>query len=482
MKNLVKNTAAISTTEFLLVFVAIIRNKYLAVTIGPEGFGIYSLLSSFFGMISVFAGTWLGAGTTKYIAEYSGKGNSEKRNQVFTFAFILVFLIGLFITIVLIVGRKFFISHFLSKDVLESYYLLFAAGFIGMNLRTILLSILQGVLQVKMVVKSRILISIVDVLLIIICLVYLFHLLGFFIGILISSLFAAGILYFYVYKRCGFRFTKFSFKEDIVKKTMSFGGVSLLTGSINLGSVYLQRLILVQRMGINSVGIFQAGFAIMKYMGLINRGSSFHLFPTMSKKMDNVYRVRQLNEYLFFILLVTIPISVAAILFGRIAIHILYSSRFLSLSPYLFWFVLAQFVTIFTTSFQTTVVGMAKLKIHTIAVFIIHSFWVIAPLFLIGKYGIASLPIGILVGQVLGGIIYLVYLWKKIGFRFNKRVISLLCFGSIILLVSVLCRDSYIIWQIVFMGSVIGATISFLSREEREKIFAIIRKKISFKK
>ncbi len=479
MKALVKNTAAISTTEFLLVFVAIIRNKYLAVTIGTEGFGIYSLLTSFFGMVSVFAGTWIGAGTTKYIAEYSDKGNSERRNQVFTFAVILVSLIGFFLTIILIVCRKFFISHFLSKDVIEAYYLLFAAGFIGMNLRPVLLCMLQGVLQVKMVVKSRILISIVDVLLII-GLVYLFHLLGFFIAILISSLFAAGILYFYVYKRFGFRFTKFSLKGNVARKMMSFGGVTLITGIMNLGSVYLQRFILVQRMGINSVGIFQAGFAIMRYVGLVNRGTSFHLFPTMSKKMGNVYRVKQLNEYLTFILLLTIPISVAAILFGRIAIHILYSSEFLPLSSYFFWFILAQFVIIIMTSFQTTVVGMAKLKIHTFAIFVTHSLWVVIPFFLINKYGIASLPIGIMVGQVFGGIIYLVYLWKNIDFRFSKRINTLLVFGAIVLLLSILCRNIYIIWQIIFMLGVIGATISFLNRAERVKVLDAIRRRNFF--
>ena len=289
-------------------------------------------------------------------------------------------------------------------------------------------------------------------------------------------------MYFYVYKGCGFRFTKISFKENIVKNMMSFGGVSLLTGLINLGSVYLQRLILVQRMGISSVGIFQAGFAIMRYIGLVDRGSSFHLFPTMSKKMGNVYRVKQLNEYLTFILLVTIPISVSAILFGKIAIYILYSSEFLPLSSYLFWFIIAQFVVIITASFQTTVVGMAKLKIHTFAVFVTHSLWVVVPFFLIDKYGVASLPIGILVGQVLGGIIHFGYLWKNTDFRFSKRINTLLVFGAIVLLLSILCRNIAIIWQIIFIIIVIGSTISFLSREEREKIFAIIRRRISYKK
>ena len=50
MKQLLKTTAALSTTEVVLMVVALIKNKYLAVAIGPEGFGIYGLLLSFFNL------------------------------------------------------------------------------------------------------------------------------------------------------------------------------------------------------------------------------------------------------------------------------------------------------------------------------------------------------------------------------------------------------------------------------------------------
>ena len=103
MKNLVKTTAAIGLTEVLLMFVALARNKYLAVTIGPEGFGIYGLLSSFFMMIAVFAGTWMATGTIKYTSEYQAKGDKESLNSVFSFSTIIVTSIGVFLTIILII-------------------------------------------------------------------------------------------------------------------------------------------------------------------------------------------------------------------------------------------------------------------------------------------------------------------------------------------------------------------------------------------
>ena len=477
MKSLAKNTASIATTELLLVFVAIIRNKYLAITIGPEGFGIYSLLASFFSVFSIFAGTWLGSATTKYISEFDNKKDSTQRDKVFTFAFVVVSIIGILITIILVFFRKFIILYFLSKDILESYYLWFAAGFIGLNLRSILLRVLQGLLAVKLVVKSRILIALVD-LLSIVSLVYIFHLLGFFVGLFVSTSFAAGILFYFVFIKSNLRFVKFSLKGNISKKMLSFGAYSFITGPINFGSMYLQRFILIQSLGINAVGIFQAGISIMSYMGLVNRGSSFHLLPTMSKNMDNESRAKQLNEYLVFVLIITVPITVFSILFGKIVIHLLYSRAFLSLSNYLYWFLLAEFIIIISTSFQSTVVGMAKLKIHTLAVFIIHSFWIVIPFFFIDKFGIAVLPVGMLIGQVLGGSIYFIYLWKHIDFRFVKRVNNLFIFGIIILLLSFFLQNTHIVWQVLFMFGVTGSTILFLSKKERDKILGIIIQKI----
>lgn len=481
MKDLAKNTAVIGGTEFLLVFVAIIRNKYLAVTIGPEGFGIYSLLSSFFAMIAVFAGTWLGAGTTKYVAEYSDHAHREERNQVFTLAVVSVVLIGISLTLVSVLARKLIISDFLSKDVAETYYLLFAAGFIGMSLNPILMNVLQGALEVKMVVKARIIISSVDVLLII-ALVHVLDLLGFFVGILISATFASCVLFYFVYSRSGFRFARVSLRDQVSRDMTYFGGMSLVTGLLNLGSLYLQRFLLVERMGIGSVGIFQAGYSIMNYLGLVNRGSSFHLFPTMSKVMESETRVRQLNEYLVFILLVTIPVSVTAILFGSIAIHVLYSKEFLPLSSCLFWFVAAQFVMMLMTSFQTTVVGMARLKLHTFAVFLIHSLWIIVPFFLIREYGIASLAMGFLAGGIVGAAVYIGYLRRAIRLRFDLKTGLLAAYGIIAIGLAVLSKDSGFVLRIALAIIITTGSFSFLSSDQQKKLLALARKALLIKR
>lgn len=477
MKKLVETTAAIGVTEVILVAVAIVRNKYIAVTIGPEGFGIYSLLNSFFQMVGVFAGTWMAAGTTKYISEYYNSEKAEETNQTFTFSVATTFGLGIILTTLLIVGQPQLRERFLSPEIAKSYYLLFAAGFVWMNLRPVFLSVLQGLMQVKEVVQARILISVVDLLLILV-LVYLFQLLGFFVSLLLSAIWAAVLLFYFVRSRGRLSFKRVSLKDTVAKKLMAFGGINLFLALINLGSQYLQRILIVQKMDINSVGIFQAGVALMAYVGLVNRGSAFYFLPKMSEIMSDKERAIHIDNYLFFILLMSIPICSTAILFGDWGIQLLYSDRFLPLVPCLFWFVLAQFFSNIGSAFQLTLVGTVRLGMHTISVIAIHSLWVLVPFLWLQKYGIGSLGMGFVAGGVAGMLLNFVYLRYRIRLRLSNRNIYLFILAVGGFIFSKIHVDAQIIWRIVILAVIATATLSFINLKERSAIIGIINNRV----
>lgn len=479
MKNLIKTTAAIGSTEILLMVVALARNKYLAVTIGPEGFGIYGILNSFFMMIAVFAGTWMATGTIKYTSEYQAKADKKNLDSIFSFSTIIAAGIGIFLTIVLIIWRKWFISTFLSNEIKEIYYLIFCAAFFAICLRPIFLGVLQGLRRVREVVISRWSIAILNLIFTII-LVWIWGLTGFFLSLLVNAIFAVGILYWGIKRKDGLQLKTFSWQDPVVRLLLTFGSVNLFLAIINLSSQYLQRSIILHNMDIAAVGFFQAGVALMNYMGIINRGSAFYFFPKMSEEMDNTYRNQKINEYLRFILLFSIPISMLAILFGKWAILILYSSEFIPLSSVFFLFVIGQFFSSVNGVFQSTIVGMAKLKMHTISSIAIHSLWVIMPILLINKYGIGALGLGFVLGSLAGGFLNWLYLRNRIKLRFNKDVILLFLISVVTLAGAILLSDRMIIWRIVLAIISAGLMIKMIRREEWIKvnnyIFGKIRK------
>ena len=465
MKDLLKTTSAIGLTEVLLMFVALARNKYLAVTIGPEGFGIYGLLSAFFMMIAVFASTWMAAGTIKYTSEYYAKGDKESLNSIFSFSTIIATSISIFLTIILIVWRKWFIITFLSDEINEVYYLIFCAAFLAICLRPIFLGVLQGLRRIKEVVISRWSIAIFNLIFTII-LVWVWDLTGFFISLLVNAIFAIIILYWGIKRKGGLQLKKISWQDPIVRLLLVFGGVNLCLAIMNLSSQYFQRNIILHNMDIGTVGLFQAGVALMGYMGIINRGSSFYFFPKMAEKLDSTSRNKMINDYLRFILLFSIPISVLAILFGKWAIILLYSSEFIPLVSVFFLFVIGQLIGSIGGVFQSTVVGMAKLKMHSASSIVIHFLWVIIPFFLINKYGIGALGLAFIFGSFSGGILNWLYLRNKIKLRFNNNVILLFLISVPLLTGAILLSNSMIMWRILLAVISAGLMVKMIRYEE----------------
>ncbi len=474
MRDLAKTTAAIGSTEILLMGIALAKNKYLAMTIGPEGFGIYGFLNSFFMMVAVFASTWIAAGTTKYISEYHAKGDRDSANKVFTFAVIVPLLIGSLLTVLLVLERRWVMATFLPGDVRGQYYLLFTAAFVALSLRPVFLAVLQGMRRIREVVISRWSIASVDLVLVVV-LTILFGLTGFFISLLCSALWATVVLLWAISRKGGLRFTILSRHDPIVKLLLSFGVMGLFLAFVTLSGQYIQRVIIISNMDITSVGLFQAGVAMMSYLGVVSRGTLFYYFPKMSEEMENSVRIKHINDYLYFILLVTAPIFVLAILFSPLAIRLLYSSEFAVLASVFFWFILGQWFTSIGHAFQLTLVGMARLKAHAFSTAVIAIFWVTIPILLIDKYGLASLGMGFVAGNAVGSVILgALFLRKQIDMRFSSKVIRMLIVVSIFLAGAVLIRDSLIIWRLAWEFITLLGIFVMIPGEERLKGYRII--------
>jgi enterobacterial common antigen flippase len=449
MKRLIKTTLAIGVSEVLLLSVGLVRNKYLAISIGPEGFGIFSLLNSFFLLMSAFAGTWLGTGTTKFIAQYISTNDDDNKNRIFQYSVIIASLLSLFITVQLILNKNICIEHFLNNDINVNYFYIFIAGFIWTNLRQVFLAALQGALATQYVVKSRIYIAVFDITSVVL-LVAVFNLAGYFISICLTSVFAVMILAYYTYVKCGF--TIIIQKDNIMenstfKQFLIFGGYNFVTGIVNLSSAYLQRYILIVTSGVNKVGLFQAGISMMTNLSAINRGSLFYLLPAMSGSLADEERVKSLNEYIYFVLITTIPICIIVIPFGENIITLLFSDKFTSLCEVLYLFIIGQIVIIFMSSFQLTVVGMEKLKIHLFSVIVIHGTWVLIPFIFSKQYGIASAAYGIILGGIFGILIYSLYLWRYIHYVMSYENLKLIFLNSISIALFIYFKDDSMLWK-----------------------------------
>ncbi|MCK4395681.1 MAG: oligosaccharide flippase family protein [Candidatus Marinimicrobia bacterium] len=480
MKDLIKTTTAISGTEIALMVVAIIRNKYLAVNIGPEGFGIYGLIQSFFSLASIFSGAWLAGGVTKFTSEYNKKNDNIAVQKIASLSIVLTAVLSLVITFAFIVAQKPMRKIFLSEEVLSIYFILFAASFLGTSLRPVFIALLQGLKQVKSVVAFRIIVSLADVIFVII-LVYFFDLIGFFFSILATSLVAILIMWKQFNKHVG-KFSFPSFHENITNSLLFFGGSCFFLSMLTFGGQYFLRFIVVKNINIASVGLLQAATGIMKYLGIFNRGAVFHFYPEISEEMSSSDRTGKINDYLRFILLINIPITVIAILFGKQILLLLYSSKFLPLSDLLFWFFLVHLMSCIAGTFHSNLMGMGLVKNFTLFGVLGTFLLLVVPTLFIKKYGLASVAIGYLLSYT--GTIPLFYwhLKRRINFKFSHKIYYLLFIATLTISISITFMNHNLLFRII-CGVVTLLLIGLMvQKEEYSKLLVLVKNKVKGKR
>lgn len=471
---MLKNSALIGFTEITIIIVSIIRAKYLAVNIGTEGYGEYSLISSFFSIVTALCYGWIARGTIKYTAEYKQKEDYDSVFKVHNYSISIALLLSTLAMTILFIFRSYISTNFISPNIILWHYSLFTASFLASSLTPFFSWLLQGYILIKKTVILRIVTSIFSLLSVLIF-VYLFELTGYYISILVSGYFG---LYLYWRETKKLTKTKFlfpDFKDIILKKLLRFGSVNFILLIINSLSDYIQRIIIVNALNIASVGLLQVANSIINYMGVLNRGSMFFNDPKMSQELDIIERNKVLNDFIKFNILIGIPLSVFLIIFSKELISLLYSKSFNPLSSVIYVFIISQYINFIVGGFQSVMLGKAFLKMHSI-VSISYSFIIVIISYLtIKRYGLLGIGASLLIANLFTLIVDYVYLRKKIGIIIDSKLISIIFISLLVFTISVYLQSSSTVIRVaLFLSSIILVIFSF-NKSEREKLYSSIK-------
>jgi len=482
MKRILKNSALIGSTELALILVAIVRAKYLAVSIGPAGYGEYSLLNSFFAVLTAICGGWIARGTIKYTAEYKQKNNIEAVARVHNISVSIVLFLGTLTFFIVIIFSEFIRFKFLSPQIIFWNYTLFAASFLVSSLTPFYGWLLQGFLMVKKTVLLRTYTTLFNFVSIFVF-VYLFELTGYFISILISALFSLYLYWRETKKLVPTKLILPELKDEIMIKLMKFGGVNFFLIVFTNISDYIQRVLVLSALNISSVGLFQVINSILSYMGILNRGSLFSHDPKMSQELSLDERNSEFNSFIRFNLLFGIPIGLIVILYSGELITILYSKEFNSLTSAVFFFVCAQIIQFVLGGIHSVMLGKALLKMHSF-VSILSSLIIIAiSFFFVKKYGLSAIGFSMIVANLSTFLIDYFYLKHKIGILLKSEVVLLSNIAIIIISFSYWVQDLNFFIRTIFLVTSLLILAMTLSKIERSKlkfmIVARIRKKDS---
>jgi len=416
-RQIMKATSLFGGVQAFQIIISVVRSKFIAVLLGPAGMGIASLLNSTLDFIAGSTEFGLATSSVKTIAAADATGNYQKISIVITVLRRLVWLTGLLGTIVTLI-----LSPLLSQITFgnKDYTLAFIWVSVTLLFRQLSsgqMAILRGTRKIQHLAKANLYGSVLG-LIITVPLYFYWGVDGIVPGIITTSVASLALSWFFANKIKTQR-VKVSKDRTIAegKEMLILGFMISLSGTITLGTSYIVRIFISHLGGIEQVGLYNSGFAIINtYVGLIFIAMGTDYFPRLSSVAESNERARVLmNQQAEIALLVLSPVLMVFIVFINWIVIILYSRKFVPISDMILWVALGMFFK--AASWSIAIILLAKGESRVFFYNELAANAYVLGLNLLGYYlyGLSGLGISFLIAYIL----YLVQVFVLSRRRYN---------------------------------------------------------------
>jgi len=325
------------------------------------------------------------------------------------------------------------------------------------------------------IAKTRVIISLID-LLFVVLLTYLFGLYGFFISLSISAILSFLILFIIIKPKIFLKKDSFKEHKEILHRIIKFSKVNIFLGAYYFGSFYLLRKIIADNLGIEKLGLFFAAFSLSSQMGLIVQSISFYSVSELSKDIGDEEKTKNINDYIYLVLIVSNPILVMAIMYQDIVTRIFFSDSFDEMTSFFYIMIFAQFITFSLSIFATTIWTAERMKEHAIVSIIYHALTVLMAWSLIRSYGLYGVAMGFLVGTIVAHLLAYNFVKKIITFEFRENVLKIMAVSVLLMVSSVYLRDSMMIIKITIIFFSVSYSIFALEQHHKTWLLSKIKR------
>jgi O-antigen/teichoic acid export membrane protein len=414
-----KATSLFGGVQIFNILIQVIRSKFVAILLGPQGMGISGLLYSTISLIRGFTDFGLGTSAVKDIAAAHGTGNQIRIATTVTVIRRLVWITGTLGALVTLV-----LSSWLSQLTFGNHNYTFAFVWISITLLLNQLStgqlvILRGMRKLQNLAKANLAGSTLG-LIATIPLYYIWGINGIVPGIIVTSVISL-TLSWYFSQKIKIEPVKVSYATTLVngKEMLNMGLMISLSGTMAIASSYIVRIFIRNHGGIEQVGFYNAGFMLLDtYVGLIFTAMSTDFYPRLTAVAhSNQLSKSAINQQIEIAVLILAPILVIFLVFINWVVILLYSTKFIAINKMIYWASIGVFFKApgWAIAFILLAKGTARLYFRNELVAKIY----FLGLNVLGYYflGLTGLGISYMIGYVL----YLtqVFLLSKRKFEFS---------------------------------------------------------------
>jgi antigen flippase len=345
---ILKSTAVVGASSAISVVFSIIRNKAIAVMLGPEGIGLMALYNSIADIAQTLAGVGVQSSGVRQIAEAAATDDKEKIARTARIVGRVSLLLGVIGALLLVM-----IAAPVSNLTFGGYQ--HTAGIallsIALALRIISggqMALLQGMRRISNLAIVNIGAAFAGTV-VTIPLIYFLGQKG-----IVPSLIAVAavtLLASWHYRRKidlpAVEIPPSAFSDES-KRLLRLGLVFMASGLLTFGAAYAVRLIVLHAEGISSAGLYQAAWAIGGlYAGFVLQAMGTDFYPRLTAVCsDNSDTNRLVNEQTQMSLLLAGPGVVATLTFAPIVMQLFYSHEFDGATNLLRWICLGMMLRI----------------------------------------------------------------------------------------------------------------------------------------
>lgn len=337
-RRIIKATGLFGGVQSITVLCSLIRNKIIAVLLGPEGVGIISLFNSASDMVSSVTGLGLRQSGVRDVSAARAAGGGGMM-RIIAVLRRLSLLTGLFGAMIFIGAAPLLSRITFGSDQYIWGFVILSAALLLNALAGGEQAVLQGGEKLKLLARSSVAGSILS-LVISVPLYYIFGMAG-----IVPSLLAASFstyIFAAVYSRRSYPSAekvtvRVAFREGA--PMMRLGIFMTISGFITTLLNYLLIAWLNRYSSTADVGLYQSGYTLVaRYVGLIFVAMSSEYYPRLSSvSSDNAEVSRQVSRQIETTLLLLAPLATLFLMFQNEIISILYDKTFSSVSKYTSW-------------------------------------------------------------------------------------------------------------------------------------------------
>lgn len=460
-KNIFKSTFLFSFVRVFQIIAGIIKNKVIAILLGPEGLGIIGILSNSVSLIQSGAGLGISQSAVRDISEANNSNDKNRFSRIISLTnkvILFTCLLGIFITIVL--------SPLLSKWTFgdNSYTIayIWMALVVGLNILTEgQLAILKGMRQLRALAKASIMGSVVG-LVTAVPMYYFFGKNGIVPSLIITAFSAVFFSNYFVRKiKCDK--TKLTLNE--VKKEASpmvkMGFALMLVGFLGLLFDLVVAAYIRSHGGLDMVGYYRAGITIISsYFGIVLSAMTVDYYPRISAVYrDNIKLQEEVNRQSEVGLILIFPIAVLFVFFSPIIIQILYSKEFIQTISYTDYAILGTIIVVCSNSMGMILLAKQEAKIFTVYSLLHRAIFIPVYFLLFNRYGLIGLGISYILDSSIQFTVYGFLNWHNYKIKLGKRLNIQLFMVFTLILATIFVRKI----EISAVRYVLGGTIFLFS-------------------